>query len=388
LNRRLLVIAFVESFAAVMVQRGVYFFSRTVLGFSDGANLSLALVFGISYVVGALLSHRTCIAVGERRVLLVLLVAQAAVHTGMALRPAWATVFAGLAAIGALNGMKWPVIESYVSAGQAAAPAARSVGRFNISWAVAVPLALAATGPVLHAWPAALFLIPGAVNLGTFALARALPQRPEYLLADHPHRLQPVQLGQFRSLMISARWLLLLNYAAMWILAALLPGIMGRLGFRVSFAAGLSSLVDVARLLAFVWLNYWTGWHGRAAPLVLAIAALPAGFFLVLLGQTAAAVFIGQALFGLAAGMIYYAALYYALVVKNASVDAGGGHEGLIGLGFAIGPAAGLAAMAIQLMLPDHTLAALAGIGPLFIVCLAASARYAASAASPKPTIM
>ena len=34
--------------------------------------------------------------------------------------------------------------------------------------------------------------------------------------------------------------------------------------------------------------------------------------------------------------------LWLALVVKNASVDAGGVHEGLIGAGFAIGPTMGL----------------------------------------------
>ena len=38
----------------------------------------------------------------------------------------------------------------------------------------------------------------------------------------------------------------------------------------------------------------------------------------------------------------YTASLYYALVVKNASVDAGGAHEALIGLGFVLGPVAGL----------------------------------------------
>jgi len=53
---------------------------------------------------------------------------------------------------------------------------------------------------------------------------------------------------------------------------------------------------------------------------------------------------VGELLLGLAAGFAYYSALYYALVVKNASVDAGGAHEALIGLGYAHGPLAGLAA--------------------------------------------
>jgi len=47
--------------------------------------------------------------------------------------------------------------------------------------------------------------------------------------------------------------------------------------------------------------------------------------------------------FGMAAGFSYTAALYYALVAENASVDAGGAHESLIGIGIGLGPLSGLA---------------------------------------------
>ena len=77
----------------------------------------------------------------------------------------------------------------------------------------------------------------------------------------------------------------------------------------------------------------------------------------------------GEVAFGLAAGLTHYAALYYAMVVKNASVDAGGAHEGLIGLGFTAGPAAGLAGRA--LVPGSYVLGTLAGIGPLLAVCTA-----------------
>ena len=56
---------------------------------------------------------------------------------------------------------------------------------------------------------------------------------------------------------------------------------------------------------------------------------------------------MGELLFGAAAGFLYTAALYYAQVVQNASVDAGGAHEALIGLGYALGPAAGLIGSAL-----------------------------------------
>jgi len=59
-------------------------------------------------------------------------------------------------------------------------------------------------------------------------------------------------------------------------------------------------------------------------------------------GYSLGVVILGEVVFGVFVGVIYHLALYYALVVKNAAVDAGGGHEGLIGLGLALGPAVGL----------------------------------------------
>ena len=104
-------------------------------------------------------------------------------------------------------------------------------------------------------------------------------------------------------------------------------------------------------------------------------SALPAGLFIYLFGKSLGVVLAGEVLFGLAAGMTYYAALYYAMVVKNASVDAGGVHEGLIGAGFALGPAAGLAGIALKPALGSKVLGTIAGIGPLFVLCAVGAAR-------------
>jgi hypothetical protein len=70
---------------------------------------------------------------------------------------------------------------------------------------------------------------------------------------------------------------------------------------------------------------------------------MPVSFLAILFAPTLPLVLAGEAVFGVCIGFAYTASLYYALVVKNASVDAGGAHEALIGLGFVFGPAAGLA---------------------------------------------
>jgi cyanate permease len=169
---------------------------------------------------------------------------------------------------------------------------------------------------------------------------------------------------------------MLCSYSLLWILAALLPRILRDAGFSVQWASGLSGLLDLVRLTAFVVLGLWTGWHDRASPVVLGMIGLPVGFFAVVFGGSAPIVLLGEVVFGLSAGVIYYSALYYAMVVKNAAVEAGGVHEGLIGAGFAVGPAAGLIGVALTPILGGEVLGTLAGVGPVMVLCAVGAIRH------------
>jgi hypothetical protein len=155
-------------------------------------------------------------------------------------------------------------------------------------------------------------------------------------------------------------------------------------------------MLDVARVTAFGVLGFTAAWHGRRGSMGRAMWMLPAGFLLVLAapvipgglaGLRLPAVLVGELLFGWTAGEIYFAALYYAMVVKNASVAAGGGHESLIGLGFALGPAAGLAGVAMKGMLGSPLAGILSVAGVLMLVCSLAAARSLLRA-GPKATIV
>jgi hypothetical protein len=72
--------------------------------------------------------------------------------------------------------------------------------------------------------------------------------------------------------------------------------------------------------------------------------------------------------FGACSGLLYTAALYYALWLKNAAVEAGGAHEGLIGLGFVLGPLAGIVAQALEPVVGGKVGATLASLSPLCFV--------------------
>ena len=380
---RLLVITFLESLATTLIERGVYFYSHSRLGFTDGENLGLALGFGAAYALGALASHGIAKRVSEKRLLVATLVAQFVGFATLFFSAGATMLVAMNTVLGCINGLKWPVIESYVNAGRTPAAQARVVGLFNISWAPAVAVGLVLAGPLIDWWSPSLFAAAGFLNLVSLALVRPLERRPEHLAFDHPERPAPAELVRLRSLLAASRWSMLGSYSLMWVLAALLPRVYTDLGVGVTAATALSALLDAVRTAAFVGLGLWQGWHNRRWTQVIVIFGLPAGFFLALFapnlaavlggggGVGLAAVLAGEVIFGLVAGTTYYAALYYAMIVKNAAVEAGGAHEGLIGTGFAIGPLAGLAGGWLSPRVGGPVAGMTAGIAPIILVCSA-----------------
>lgn len=345
---RVLLTAFGSSFAGTLLQRGGYFYTHQVLGFSQAQNLWLALLVGVTYIAGATTSHPLSARLGERRTLLGVLLALVSAHLVIAAVPSAALLVVALALIAFLQGSMWPIFESYMSAGETPRSLSRALSRYNISWALSVPLSLALAGLIIASGSPRLLFLTAAALFGWVALAcRAFPKTPVHLEADHVERPKAALLQSYRALLSASRLAMLLSYALMYVLAPLMPEIMLGVGLDTASAARAASLLDVARLSCFLGLFTWSGWHGRKLPILFAIGALPVGFGLVLLGPSITSVISGEVLFGAAAGFLYTAALYYAQVVQNASVDAGGAHEALIGVGYALGPGAGLIGTAL-----------------------------------------
>jgi hypothetical protein len=378
--RLLLLLTFIESFATILFERGVYFFTHKVLAFSVTENLWLALVFGCVYVVGALGSHALTRFARERTVLLAAVGGQVVACAGLAFWPTPAGMFVGAVVLGMLNGVKWPIAESYISAGHAPGQVARRIGGFNVAWCLAVPLSIAIVGPILDYWPVGVFWLAGGISVVSSGMVLLLASRPDYLEESHPEAPTPAGIRRWGGLMVSARWLLLLAYSLMWILATFFPRIFDNLNYPVAGPA-LSGVMDVVRLGVFALLGFWPGWHDRRWPIVLGLVGLPVGFLLAVSGANLPLVLGGEVIFGLAAGVVYYAAIYYAMVVKNASVAAGGGHEGLIGLGFAIGPVAGLVGVTVQKTVGSDLLGTILGALPVLLVCTGGAIRALAMTA-------
>jgi Major Facilitator Superfamily len=348
LKTRILVNVFSASFAAVLLQRGVYFFTHDVLGFSQAQNLWFALLFGVTYVGGASASHSVAACLGERRTLQGAILLLAIAHVILSCFPSALMLTIAFACLALLQGAMWPIFESYMSAGETPEQLGRVLSRYNIAWALSVPPALAVAGPLIASGsPRLLFVVAAVLNVLVWLSCGAFPPRPVHLDLAHAARPDAAVLTRFRGLLLAARFAMLESYMLLFLLAPLMPEIMKSVGFGTAAAVRASSLLDVARLSCFVGLFAYSAWHGKKGPIFAAIIGLPIGFALVLLGQNVPVVVAGELLFGAAAGFLYTAALYYAQVVQNASVDAGGAHEALIGVGYALGPGAGLVGTAL-----------------------------------------
>lgn len=369
--RRLLLVTFFESFGTVLLERGIYFFTSDRLRYSEPQNLWLALSFGVAYVGGALVSHRLAQRLKERSVLLGALAALLVLHAALAFRTDPASVSLLFPVIGLLQGLKWPIVESFISAGRAPGELVRLLGQFNVSWALSVPAALVAAGPIIASGrPQLFFESAAAINAVAFVLCIALPARPAHLEHDHPARPSLDDLVSSSRLLLSARWSMLSSYALLFLLAPLMPETLRRLAVEVTTATAWVALLDVARVVCFAAAGCFTAWRGRKLLWIASALVLPLSFALVLGAPNLALFAIGEVLFGLASGFCYSASLYYALLVKNAAVDAGGAHEGLIGLGFALGPLAGLAGSALQGSAFGRTEATLLAVLPVALGCL------------------
>ena len=371
LHRRLIAVSFLESFATICVERVGYFFTDGDLHFTPNENLLLAFGFGSLYMAGAILCNRASRIVGEKRLLVAMLVFQALANVLLMCmgKTPWVFVVT-MIMLGCSYGLKWPVIESFVAAGHTPASSAKAVGQFNISWAAAVPLSLLVTGPLLkYCWPV-LFVLPIIASVANIWLLLPLAQRPVHLPPDHPSQPSAPQLARYKALLVSARFQMLCSYCLLWILAALLPNKLGDVGLPQWTRPGFSGLLDLVRLSGFIVLSRFTWWHNRVVPLIITLVVVPPAFALVLLPSSVGAILAGELACGLAAGLTYYAALYYAMVVKNAAVDAGGAHEGLIGLGFAVGPLAALAGSWLSIHVElNQWQGVFAGAVPVILLC-------------------
>ncbi len=343
-----LAVTFLCSLGGGVFWHGLPFIAKHTYGFSQTRNLVLAAVMGVVYTIGAFragaitrwaerwASPRAvlalCCAVEGLACLLPLVVAAE-----------WALWVATLGGTFVMS-LLWPLVESYVTAGRHGPDMRSAIGWFNLTWAPAVALPLFAMAPLLEhhgQWAIGAFAVTNGIALLVLARFAARP-------GHHDPDVAGAHVGREYALLLhSARVLLPLSYVLTSAMQPLLPYRFEALDVDVWWEMPAAGTWTVVRLGAFIVMWRARFWHGRWGTLLLGATAMAGGFALVVMGPSVWAMLGGFAVLGAGVGVIYFAALYYAMAVGFAAVDAGGTHEGLIGTGYAVGPVAGLAGATI-----------------------------------------
>lgn len=357
---------FINSLGTGVITGALFFLANAAYGFSRGENFLLGVVQGVTYIAAAWSSGRVVAWLGKRglshRAILVCVMTALAVLCQVPLitkfvaaesaKPAPWPIWFLAAAYMPVTGLLWPLTEAYLSGGRSGAALRRALSWWNVIWSSAIPVSYVVMAPFIKervggaTWAAEGIAAMGVAHVLGAALLFKFEQTP----APHVHEEHEPHPEVYERLLVSFRWLLPTSYLVQSALTAYLPEVMGAVGIAKENRTVAATAWLLPRVAMFAVFGFWGKWHGRWWPTVVGGASLIAGFAVCvaapMVGGTAGLVmlFCGLPVFGIGMGIIYSGAIYYALEVGKAEVDAGGTHEALIGVGYLVGPGCGFAA--------------------------------------------
>jgi hypothetical protein len=333
---------------------GLYFLTREHYRFSPPENLALALCVGAVYTAMAWFSggiSRRLAGLGARRLLTLCFVLWAASAALPVLVDGRLALWVGGLSGTAVSGLVWPIVESYLGGGRHGGELRRALGRFNLTWTLATALPMLVFGALARIHPLGPLALSAVTNVLTAFALLSLPREPQRSLPEHA-------LGavgpEYPALLAASRWLLPVSYLLSSTMSPVLPHRLAELGTPVSSALVASTWM-VARFATLGVMTIAPFWHGRWGALVAGGSTLVLGVALTLLGDSLGTVVLGLALFGVGMGLTYFCAIYYTLAVGHGAVDAGGGFEALIGVGYVLGPVIGLTGRSLPLGAAEGT---------------------------------
>lgn len=349
-NVGILGVTVTNSLATGVLWNGLGFITAGEYDYSAGETYLLFIAAGVLYALAAFYCSRFLARIdgrmSPRTVLIVLCAIQVVIAPLALIRSTSAGVIAVVLITSITGACLWPIVESYVAAGRNPHETRRALGRWCIAWMIAVALSLILMGPLQRneGWLNPRFALVALAPLSLLAIGFLflLPARPGL----HVHTTEAAP-AHYVAQLKSARILLPASYLLVGALNPLMPYVLERLEMNPTYETPLTAVWLATRVIVAALMLGMSQWRGRWSTLLLGACFLIVGFALVVTAPSLGFIVAGLVLFGAGHGVIYYAAIYYALRVGSASIDAGGTHEALIGLGYVVGPAAGLAGYAL-----------------------------------------
>lgn len=393
---------FINSLCAGLVTSGIFTITDAGFNFSALENFALGVVLGIMYIIGALGARRFTDFLRAARPSLTGRTILAGITVALALLAGIPAVVFGLGQVqsGAggswaiwlmiiiyspLTGVLWPMVESFLSGGRRGQELRQAIGKWNVIWSSSLVVGFVATSAAVKVAPGGALLLIGLIQLCSVVILLAFPTEP----GEHVHEEHAATPPIYADLLTTFRVLLPASYVVSSALGPILPITCAAIGVAPEWRLVVASAWLLPRCVGFLALERWHGWHGRwSAPVVggLLVAIGFAGTIAstwVAREQTSSptpditaltVLLSGLALFGFGMAVIYAGAIYYAMEVGDAEVEAGGMHEALIGVGYAGGPLLGVLAIgaANQGWIAENSVNAVVLIGVLGVLGLAA----------------
>ena len=330
---------------------GVPFIAEHDFGYGEVGTLGLSLFLGVCYITAAFSSgwliSRLDRFASPRTLLGMILVVQGIVCIGpWAVEHVWMIwVVTGMTSL--LSAILWPLVESYLTAGRHGRAMRLAIGWWNIIWMAAVGVALLSMSPLMAGDSQnarfAIVLMSG-LNMIAVLCLLWFDARPLQTEVAESHR----HMGsEYRQLLNSCRVMLPMSYVLLALISPLMPYLLNSLDIESASQTPLTATWMFARVACVFCMWKIEVWHGRWGTLLSGGVAMVGGFGLIVLSTNIPIMIGGLILFGAGHGTIYFAAIYYAMAVGNAEVEASSKHEGLIGVGYAIGPLIGIAGILI-----------------------------------------
>ncbi|MEM6332272.1 MAG: hypothetical protein AAF823_02925 [Planctomycetota bacterium] len=332
---------------AMVLQRGVYLYTAEVHAFSAPQNLAVSVLYGLAYIFGA-----AAFAPWLGRRYLASRMAGIAVALGAAgLLMNAVGHLASMAVVamlmGGLIGAAWPLLNGMILADRSPRDYRVMIGRFNLSWAVGVPICMVGCGWLLHYEPK---LLPVFACLVLVGVALVLTVGAYQFVSSSKKSIneQVRSLGEIQdraipqAVIFTGRWGMVICYSLMFTLIPVQPAIFGELGYTPSQAAYFSITFDIARLLTFCAMIATPVWIGSFTGLSLAMLVAPIAMGLSVAGENLTLVLLGHVGLGAAAGYLYYAPLMHGLAENRSAVASTGKHEAVRGASLIAGPLLGM----------------------------------------------
>ena len=359
-----------NSFAAGYFSCYIFFLLQREYRFTNQANLGLAAmngaIYAISSVYGGKFAQRrgyfTSLKVGFGIMVATLLL-------GAIAKPV--SLIIGLYLIWTFGVcFTWPTLEALVTEGEKPQDLPRMVGIYNVVWAGMWALAFFIGGALFEQMGSrSIYWLPALIHIAQLGMIYAMERKgvTSAVPGSHPHEephpeLNPRPIARTKLFQRLAWVANPFAYMAANSVVPLIPSVAQKFGLAPALAGVVCSLWGFVRLLTFVGLWLWPGWHYRFSWFLWAYLLLGAGFGCILGGSLLSVMVLGQIFFGVALGLIYYSSLFYSMDASSAKGEHGGVHEAVIGLGTCLGPGMGAVALGV---FPQNPRASVTGVGLL-----------------------